>query len=171
LFTPTYNLHYSPFFQDGTDVTGTGSFFEKLISRRFFLRKNRLPRIYKWMHQKLHKKKYAEDVIRLNEEAYSMRPYRDTSRPHLLTIAAAPGSPQVTRLETGRATIFEGIRRGFARAYDCLVEDPAERGRGAIVARELFPDEILDYDPLLINATNESAFAAYLRASGVDHVG
>ena len=120
------------------------------------------------MKQKLHKKLYGEDVIRLNEEAYSERPYYDTSQPHLLAVAAPPGSPEVTRLETGRRAIFEGIRRGFARAYDCLVEDPAERGRGAIVAKEFFPDKILEYDPLSINVTDESAFSAYLRMTARD---
>lgn len=75
------------------------------------------------------------DVLRLNKEALSERDYKDTSSPRVLPIAVAPGSLEVNRLE---------IRRGFARAYDCLVEDPAERGRGFIVAREYFPDEILD---------------------------
>jgi hypothetical protein len=61
------------------------------------------------------------------------------------------------------------MRSGFARAYDCLVEDPSERGRGEAVAREFFPDEILDYDPLEIEGSDpfESAFAAYLRQEGI----
>lgn len=115
------------------------------------------------MKRQFHKKIYAEDILRLNLEAASTRDYKDTSRPHLFTMAIPPGSPEITRLETRREAIFEGIRRGFARAYDCLVEDPAERGRGMIVAKEFFPDQILDYDPTSINVTNESAFAAYLR--------
>lgn len=148
---------------DGNDVTGKVSVFEKMISRRFFLRKNNLPNIFERMSKQLHKKLYARDVLELNEEAYSERKYNDTSQPHLLAVAAPPGSPEVNRLEVGRETIFEGMRRGFARAYDCLVEDPAERGRGVEVAKEFFPDEILEYDPLDINASDESAFAYYSR--------
>jgi predicted acylesterase/phospholipase RssA len=152
---------------DGTDVTGSGGFFEKLIFRRFFLRKNRLPHIFSRLKRQLHKKLYAEDVIRLNENAYSERAYDDTSQPHLMAMAMPPGSAEISRLETGREAIFQGIRRGFARAYDCLVEDPAERGRGAEVAKIVFPDEILDYDPLSIDASQESAFSIYLRKSGI----
>ena len=152
---------------DGKDVTGKGSIFEKLIFRRFFLRKNKLPRVFDRMRKHLHKKLYAKNVIELNEAVYSERDYRDTSRPHFMAVALPPNSDEVTRLETGREAIFEGVRRGFARAYDALVEDPAERGRGAIVAKECFPDEILDYVPTEILATEESAFDVYLRQSGV----
>ena len=152
---------------DGRDVTGKSSIFEDLIYRRFFLRKNKLPNMYEFFSKQLHKKLYAEDIIVLNNDAESQRDPFDTSQPHLMTIAAPPGSDEVTRLETGRQAIFEGFRRGFARAYDCLVEDPAERGRGAEVAKEFFPDEILDYDPLDIEDTDESAFDIYLRKSGV----
>jgi len=152
---------------DGVDVTGKGSFLERLIFRRFFLRKNRLPSMFERLAKQLHKKLYGEDIIRLNEDAYSERYYRDTSKPHLMTIAAQPGSAEITRLETDRENIFEGLRRGFARAYDCLVEDPAERGRGAIVAKECFPDEILEYNPLEISETQESAFEVYMRKQGI----
>jgi predicted acylesterase/phospholipase RssA len=152
---------------DGVDITGKGSFFERLIFRRFFLRKNRLPHIYQRLKQQLHKKLYAEDVIRLNEEAYTQRDYTDTSAPHIMTVACPPGSAEVTRLETGRVAIFEGLRRGFARAYDCLVEDPQERGKGMEIAKHYFPDEILDYDPVTIDETLESAFAVYMRNNGV----
>jgi predicted acylesterase/phospholipase RssA len=152
---------------DGVEVTGKGGIFERLIFSRFFLRKNRLPNIYKRLKMQLHKKTYAEDILRLNKEARSERDYNDTSQPHLMAVATPPGSPEVTRLETGREAIFEGFRRGFARSYDCLVEDPAERGRGHIVAKEYFPDEILDYDPLSITATDVSAFEAYMRDNNV----
>lgn len=154
---------------DGTDVTGKGGIFEQLIFRRFFLRKNRLPNMFHRLRMQLHKKIYAEGIIELNEAAKDDRDYLDTSAPHLMTIALEPGSKEISRLETGRAAIFDGMRRGFARAYDCLVEDPSERGRGAIVARQFFPDEILDYDPLDVQGADpfESAFSAYLRQEGI----
>lgn len=152
---------------DGVDVTGKASVFERLIFRRFLLRKNRLPHIFKYLKQYLHKKRYGEDVLTLNKFASSRRDHRDTSKPHILTVALPPGSDEVTKLETGRQEIFEGLRRGFARAYDALVEDPTERGNGATIAKKCFPDEILDYDPLSIQATKESAFEIYMRENHV----
>lgn len=155
---------------DGVDVSGKGSWLERLIFRRFFLRKNFLPNIFRLMFQQGHKKVYSKDVLELNEEAHSLRDYKDISpgKPHLMTMAVPPKSDEVTKLETARQPIFEGVRRGFARAYDCLVEDPSERGRGMEVAKQLFPDEILDYDPLDIveqaSASDaKSAFEFYLR--------
>ena len=151
---------------DGTDVTGKGGFFERLIFRRFFLRKNKFPSVFRYFSKHLHKKVYAEDVLRLNKEARTQRPV-DDSAPHLMAVAVPPGSPEISRLETRREAIFDGFRRGFARAYDCLVEDPAERGRGMEVARQYFPDEILDYDPLTVHETDVSAFEVYMKNSGV----
>ncbi|KAL7540727.1 hypothetical protein ACHAXR_010333 [Thalassiosira sp. AJA248-18] len=149
---------------DGVDVTGKSSIFEKMIVRRFLLRKNSLRKAYEHMRKHLHKKVYAEQVIELNEGANDMsRPYSDTSKPHLLPIAVPPGSAEVTRLETGREAIFEGVRRGFARCYDALVEDPDQRGKGAEIAKEIFPDDILNYDPLDYTSKTESAYDAYLK--------
>jgi predicted acylesterase/phospholipase RssA len=155
---------------DGTDVTGKGGLLEKLIAKRFFQRKNNLSHQYKRMKMHLHKKIYGANIIQLNEHAYSLRDCYDTTQPHLMTIAIPPGSVEIARLEVGRKAIFDGLRRGFARAYDCLVDDPNERGRGPIVARQYFPDEILEYDPLLMDvhvSENESAFDAYIRLKGI----
>lgn len=150
---------------DGVDVTGKTSLFEKMIIRRFFLRKNSLRNIYDYMRKALHKKRYAEDVIVLNEAAHDMsRPYSDTEKPHLLPIAVPPGSAEVTRLETGREPILQGVRRGFARAYDALVEDPEQRGKGVEMSMIMFPDEILDYDPEKYTTKHESAYTTYLEA-------
>lgn len=140
---------------DGVDVTGKGGALERLIFGRFFLRKNRLPRIYDRLRRQAHKRLYGEDVLRLNAEAADLRNGR------LLPVALPPGSDEVSRLETGRAAIFEGVRRGFARAYDALVEDPAERGRGAVVAREVFPDDVLDYDPIALVGKTRPGESAY----------
>ena len=152
---------------DGVDVTGKGGIFEKLIAHRTFKRKNRLPHMYERLKRHLHKFVYAQDILLLNQEAHSTRDYRDLSQPHLLAIAGPPGMPEVKRLEVGREAIFEGIRNGFARAYDCLVEDPALRGQGALVAERFFPDEILDYHPLDVNVTDQSAFEAYMEQQGI----
>ena len=45
---------------DGGDVIGKGgSLGEKLVWSRFFLRKNKLPKIYRLLRKQLHKKLYA----------------------------------------------------------------------------------------------------------------
>uniref|UniRef100_A0A7S2KR00 PNPLA domain-containing protein n=1 Tax=Leptocylindrus danicus TaxID=163516 RepID=A0A7S2KR00_9STRA len=156
---------------DGADVTGKSSIFERLIMRRFFVRKNRLPHIFRYMRKQYHKKLYAEDILVLNEKAKDLsRDFKDTSSPHIATVALSPGSEEITRLETSRRAIFEGVRRGFARAYDALVEDPAQRGMGAQVAKEYFPDEILNYDPDDIDSRDESAFATYLTKVAAERV-
>jgi hypothetical protein len=147
---------------DGVDVTGKSSLFERLIVRRFFMRKNKLKDAFLYMRRHLHKKRYAEDVIILNEGAHDLhREYLDTTKPHLLPIAVPPGSEEVTRLETGREAILNGVRRGFARAYDALVEDVEQRGQGTAIAMKVFPDDILDYDPLEYTSTHQSAYEAY----------
>lgn len=150
---------------DGVDVTGKSSIFEKMIIRRFFLRKNSLRSAYDYMKRNMHKKLYAEQVIELNEGAKDIdRSYSDTSKPHLLPIALPPGSAEVSKLETGREAIFRGVRRGFARAYDSLVEDPNERGKGMEVAALVFPEDMLNYDPLIYTSQTESAFENYLKS-------
>jgi predicted acylesterase/phospholipase RssA len=166
---------------DGVDVSGKSSLWERLIFQRFLLRKNWLPKIYQYLRSHGHKQRYAQDVLTLNQHANSTRDYHDMSAgPHLLPLALAPGSLEITKLETSRNEIFEGLRRGFARAYDALVEDPLLRGRGAQVAKEAFPDEIMDYNPLDYTSTTtrnhhdhphasstESAFARYMKANDV----
>lgn len=146
---------------DGVDVSGKGSLFQTMIMKRFFSRKNKLHNQYERMRKHLHKRAYSEDVLFLNQHAVSDRDPKDTSSPQLMTIALPPGSPEIGRLEVSREAIFEGIRRGFARAYDCLVEDPNERGRGMEVAKEFFPDDILQYDPRDFPVSDRSAYTAY----------
>ena len=156
---------------DGVDVTGKASIFERLIMRRFFKRKNQLPRIFEHIRKQYHKKIYAEDIIYLNEKANELdRDALDTTAPHIATVALPPGSEEITRLETSRLAIFEGVRRGFARAYDTLVEDPAERGNGMNVAKSFFPDEILEYNPDDFDVQDDSAFATYLKTIAAERV-
>jgi hypothetical protein len=56
------------------------------------------------------------------------------------------------------------VRRGFARAYDALVEDPSQRGRGTEIAELMFPEEIKSYDPLVYTSRTESAYETYLKS-------
>jgi len=169
---------------DGGDVIGKGgNLGEKLVWSRFFLRKNKLPRIYRLLRKQLHKKLYAKNVLELNEAAREGGNDPSTSSspsssplPPTLTVAIPDNIEEIPRLEVGREAIFEGVRDGFARAYDALVEDPALRGKGYEAAREYFPDEILDYEPHeMLSLQKEqqehrrqpAAFETYLEKSGV----
>ncbi|KAL3917854.1 MAG: hypothetical protein SGILL_004516 [Bacillariaceae sp.] len=150
---------------DGGDVTGKGgSIGERLTWSRFLLRKARLPNIYRYLRQQRHKRLYARSVLELNEAA---RPNTTSILPPTLTVALSEENSEVARLESRREAIFEGVRNGFARAYDALVEDPAERGKGHKVAMEFFPDEIMDYEPSEIAPSSSSAFKTYLTNSGI----
>jgi len=152
--------------KDGVDVSGKSSIFERLISFRFLMRKNRVPAVFRYMRRHAHKKRYAEDVLLMNHHAMppgEVGRAEDEEGPLLLPIALPPREKDVERLETGREAIFNGVRMGFARAYDALVEDVSERGRGWEVAKECYPDEIMDYDPNEIDAVGEAAFAVYSR--------
>jgi predicted acylesterase/phospholipase RssA len=164
---------------DGGDVIGKGgSIGEKLVWSRFFRRKNTLPHMYNRLTQQLHKRLYARNVLELNAAA---KDCSSSTLPPTLTIALPPGQDEIPRLETSREVIFEGVRQGFARAYDTLVEDPKERGRGYEVASSFFPDEILEYSPDMVNNNNShqggsdddidkttlSSFERYMAMSGI----
>ncbi|GMI50840.1 hypothetical protein TeGR_g5063 [Tetraparma gracilis] len=108
----------------------------------------KLDRAFKWMALQMHKRVYADDVLALNEASAVREPVAaDAASPSLLCIALPEGAAEIKRMERGRSEIFEGVRSGFARCYDALADEPGERGRGEEVAREVFPDEIMDYDP------------------------
>ena len=98
------NFNVLSLIQDGVDVTGSGGLFERLIFRRFFVRKNKLPHIFSRLKRQLHKKLYAEDVIILNHCANDDRDFMDISEPHLMAMAMPPGSAEISRLETARKT-------------------------------------------------------------------
>jgi len=170
---------------DGEDVIGKGgNSGETLLFSRFFLRKNKLPKIYERLNRQLHKKLYAKNILELNEAAKAGSEVPISSSlsllPPTLTIAIPGTIKEVHRLEVGRQAIFQGVRDGFARAYDALVEDPSQRGKGRETANRYFPDEILDYDPHEIlsfqrqhyqerevGTSSPSAFETYLEKSGV----
>ena len=161
--------------KDGTnlmDGTAAKSIWENLIFRRFFLRKNHFPGMFKRIqHEQEHQRIYAKSILELNERA-AVADAKSGEKDYVVTVALGPETKEVSHLETSREAIFEGVRSGFARAYDALVEDPSLRGQGYKVAKEYFPDEIMDYDPeeivsLLQQQPNQndelkSAFETYL---------
>eukprot|EP00536_Pseudo-nitzschia_multiseries_P009320 jgi/Psemu1/200400/e_gw1.257.23.1 len=151
---------------DGTNLLQIPSIVAWMGSRiykRFFLRKNHLPGMYKRSQiEQRHQRIYANAILELNERTNNPRHDQDQT----MTIALGPGSDEVSHLETTREGIFRGVRLGFARAYDALVEDPKLRGKGKEMALRFFPDEILDYDPNLYSSPSRSAFEEYLDSTG-----
>jgi predicted acylesterase/phospholipase RssA len=149
---------------DGGDVIGKGgSIGERLIWTRFLLKKNKLPNIYRYLRQQRHKRLYSQNVLELNEAS---QPNNASRLPPTLTVALSEEHSEIARLESRREAIFEGVRSGFARAYDALVKDPCQRGKGHEVAKRFFPDEILDYSPSNITSPLLSAFETYVTSTG-----
>mmetsp|Transcript_25035 Transcript_25035/g.59502 ORF Transcript_25035/g.59502 Transcript_25035/m.59502 type:complete len:682 (-) Transcript_25035:72-2117(-) len=161
---------------DGADVIGKGgSVGETLVWSRFFLRKNSLKNVYERLKQQIHKRVYAKNVLELNEasrivegDSNSKSSGSSNSLPPTLTVAISPEFDEIARLESDREAIFEGVRQGFARAYDSLVEDPAERGNGYEVAKVCFPDEILDYSPLEMYSNHDESSSSSSKSNDDD---
>jgi predicted patatin/cPLA2 family phospholipase len=164
---------------DGTNLLAAPSvmaWIGSMIFKRYFLKKNHLPGMYKRSQtEQRHQRVYAKTILELNNRANSPPP-SDSREHQTMTIALEPGSDEVSHLETTREGIFKGVRQGFARAYDALVEDPDKRGRGKEMALLYFPDEILEYDPndtrLSSSSPNSasefrSAFEEYLSSTDV----
>ena len=163
---------------DGTNLLAAPTIMAwigSMIFKRYFLKKNHLPGMYKRSQtEQQHQRLYAETILELNNRA-NFPPPPDSDEDQTMTIALEPGSEDVDHLETTREGIFKGVRQGFARAYDALVEDPHMRGRGKEMALRYFPGEILDYDPNdpLVSALSSddagfrSSFDEYLSSTGV----
>jgi len=163
---------------DGTNLLAAPSVMAwvgSMIYKRYFLKKNYLPGMYKRSQtEQRHQRVYAKSILELNERAnISVSSSASAENHQTMTIALEPGSDEVSHLETSREGIFKGVRQGFARAYDALVEDPAMRGKGMEMALRFFPDEILEYNPNDSNISSSSdakfrsAFEQYLESTGV----
>eukprot|EP01039_Chlorochromonas_danica_P009973 gene9972-11023_t len=126
---------------DDNSVTKKMSFMEKMIMQRFFGRKLKLPELVDWMVNQYHKLIYAEDILRINAANRCF----DESQPgpKLYGVALPPGVKEIKRMETSREVIFENVRLGFAAAYDSLVSDVSQRGKGYEVAKEIWPDRLM----------------------------
>lgn len=61
------------------------------------------------------------------------------------------------RLETSREVIFNSVRHGFAAAYDQLVSDPDQVGQGWEVAKQIWPDSILEVPPVYSADANSTS--------------
>eukprot|EP01032_Pedospumella_encystans_P010127 gene10127-11864_t len=132
---------------DNVRTTVKAGLIERTMTKRFFGNKQNLPSMVNWMHNQYHKLIYAEDMLVLNA---ANRDFSEiipgTAR--LYAIAnAAEACPEVNRLETSRAVIFEAVRCSFASAYDALVLNPSDRGKGYEIARTIWPDSILSEPP------------------------
>ena len=145
--------------------------FETLIAHRFFKRKLRMPWMAAHMRQQEHRKRYAEDILTLNQGAQGVKVHempcdsrgievgRATDNSdgvqstkvggsYLMPVALQVGDrgPEVDNLNNDPATIYHAVRCGFARAYQLLdMTPPGESKRDSWdVALEVFPDRILE---------------------------
>jgi len=143
---------------DDLSVTVKMGAMEKMIMSRFFGRKLGLPHFVTWMTKQYHKLVYAEDVLLLNEANRDFDPH--TGKPKLFCLALPKGIPEVKRLETSREVIFNSVRQGFAAAYDQLVIDPDQIGRGWEVAKQVWPDAILNQPPSHVLAADQAGETA-----------
>ena len=110
-----------------------------------------------WMHKQYHKLIYAEDILILNRASQDFSeisnndkdkfsPYNFTDWDQLAklyTIALPEGTVEVKRTETSRLAIFNNVRYGFAAAYNALVLDSNLKGKGLDIAKEIWPDSIV----------------------------
>eukprot|EP00638_Chattonella_subsalsa_P001984 CAMPEP_0117763150 /NCGR_PEP_ID=MMETSP0947-20121206/18440_1 /TAXON_ID=44440 /ORGANISM="Chattonella subsalsa, Strain CCMP2191" /LENGTH=494 /DNA_ID=CAMNT_0005584749 /DNA_START=196 /DNA_END=1680 /DNA_ORIENTATION=- len=148
---------------DGLNVCGSKSALERLIMRRYFRRKNRLPSMYKYMKALGHKEIYSEDMLILNEAASLWESTsQEKEQPQILPISLQQGIDEIGRLERGREAIFEGVRNGFVHAHEILkavkcgpseeyTVDLEKLSDGWSAAKRVFPDDILNSkcDPIV----------------------
>ena len=95
---------------DGANMLKKQGKVERLIMRKFFLKKLKLRRVYEWVKGQRHKRVYAEDILYLNERSAAVGD-ADAPGTHIATVALPPGSPEIGRSETRREEIFDGVRR------------------------------------------------------------
>lgn len=137
---------------DGSNVVRPVSFVERLIAHRFFQRKMRMPHMYLHMREQRHRRRYAEDLLLLNEASAKLLPHETVTIPwggdepagpeagvRMLQVALQPGggrAPEVSNLQTDAGEIFHAVRCGFARAYEVLspLVEEAVGGLGAAAA-------------------------------------
>jgi predicted acylesterase/phospholipase RssA len=121
---------------DGSNVVRPLSFVERLIAHRFFHRKMRMPHMYRHMREQRHRRRYAEDLLLLNEASAKLLPNESVTIPwgvdepagpgcgvRMLQVALQPGggrAPEVSNLQTDPGEIFHAVRCGFARAHEVL---------------------------------------------------
>jgi len=120
-----------------------------------------MPHMSRHMKEQQHRKRYAEDILILNQGAASTTPTplgnqgganaADGLGPlplaaHLQPVALQPGvrGPEVDNLQTSPEEIFHAVRCGFAAAYDLLAPLDGTTPDGWRVAMEVFSDQVLD---------------------------
>jgi len=124
---------------DGISVSKKDPIIDTLAIRRYFKGVLRMFDIYEYMKNRGHRIRYAEDILRLNEETW-MLGRNKTSGPHIYCIALNDTKNAIGRLDLKSATLLDGLRRGFARVYDIFAEKPVDRGRGIEVAKTILQD-------------------------------
>jgi predicted acylesterase/phospholipase RssA len=138
---------------DGVNLVRKQAIIEKLISHRFFRRKQGLPRMAKHMEQQRHRILYAEDILRLNQGASATTDSEAAeaaeageAAPQLLAVALqdGPRGPEVSNLQTDSAELFYAVRCGFARGFELLRPKGCTESDAWEAACEAFPDSVLE---------------------------
>ncbi|CAM9547154.1 unnamed protein product [Ectocarpus sp. 6 AP-2014] len=154
---------------DGGNLLGKPKIVERLIARRFFKRKSKDPDSYAFLKTSGHKKLYAESVLTLNEAAAAKS---GDAGPFLMPMCLPAPEPEVGRLERDRASILEGVRKGYHHAHLLLrrtaPEHPTATMDGRQAALTAFPDSILseEMDPVVREVLQRSAAAAAASTDG-----
>lgn len=129
---------------DGVSATAKMSVIEKMIIRRYFGRKLKLPNVVSWMLNQYHKLIYAEDILLLNEaNKYGGQVNVDGKNVSLFCVALPEGGIEVQRMETRQDVILENVRLGFAATFDHFQLDPLLKGKGYEEALKIWPDSVL----------------------------
>jgi len=177
---------------DGKNLVSTSK-VGKLMTQRYFGRKLGKDRIADYMVSNKNRIRYVEDILRLNRATKqpplhartpgAFKPHltlsdEETSPdpveaefPHALAVAMPGSHAEVTKVEQSRRAVFDGVRAGFACAYDVLTDPggeatggdgvkPLEATAGGRAALEIFPDSLLDSpeDPVGVAAARSRAY-------------
>eukprot|EP01035_Chromulina_nebulosa_P019631 gene19631-25542_t len=141
---------------DGVTVTSKMGLIEKLIIKRYFGRKLKLPSIVNWMLNQYHKLVYAEDILLLNQANNYITTsgnetlYQQFDLSYIHTIALPEDVQEVKRMETNASILLENVRLGFAAAYKSLQIDNNLKNDGYNIAMRIWPDSTLNDNITLI---------------------
>ena len=123
-----------------------------LLGLRYFGEK--FPNLLEWMQKQINLLVLAEDMLILNEASecrcdnitasvasVSSSNVTEDDGPGaaIYSIALPDGATGVRRLELSQHKLFNGVRDGYAAAYDVM----SDSGNGTLRARVLWPDTLL----------------------------
>ncbi|CAM9132507.1 unnamed protein product, partial [Ectocarpus fasciculatus] len=128
---------------DGVSITKRMSLAQKLIVNRYF--GGKFPNLLEWMQKQMNLLVLAEDMLILNEanagDYCSVSGHKGEGAV-ICSIALPEGATGVRRLELSQQKLFNGVRDGYAAAYD-VMSNLENSGNGTLRAMVLWPDTLL----------------------------